>query len=187
MTKKLTSSEQTKQAFIEAFCLLSIQKPMEKISVQDVARKAGYHRSTFYQYFSDINELLLTIEEEFMAGMVEKRKIRAHKKLVDRFLIEELVIRLEENELYLRTLFGEHGNNQFMDKIKTVAKKEIAELSLSQGHKLAPYLIEYHLSGVFSLFKLWLQKDQDLSTEELVSFVVALYEKVVSVDNVDLA
>jgi AcrR family transcriptional regulator len=176
MNNKPTSSDQTREAFIEAFCLLQIEKPFEKITVQDLARKAGYHRSTFYQYFSDINDLLSTIEEEMLAEVMEKNPCR---KVIDSSFIEEMVKRFDERELYIKALMGEFSNNHFLDRIKTIAAQEINELSLLQDQKLNPYLIEYHLSGIFSLFRLWLSRDQDLSTEEFLSFGMGLYNKVV--------
>ena len=47
-------------------CLLYSQKPLEKITVQEIARKAGFNRSTFYQYFLDVNDLLCDVENEFL-------------------------------------------------------------------------------------------------------------------------
>lgn len=176
MKNKRGSAEETRLAFIDALCLLHIEKPLEKITVQEVARKAGYHRSTFYQYFLDIEDLLLSMEEEIIKELKEKNLI---KKVIDTLLIEDLARRLEENELYLRTLFSDYSNNRFLERIKSMAEEEIAELNLGIDDKLTSYLLEYHLSGVFSLFRLWLRKDQDLSTEEFVSFVAGLYEKVI--------
>lgn len=52
MKKQPQITEKTRQKFIEVFCELYSQKPIEKISVQEIANNSGYNRSTFYQYFT---------------------------------------------------------------------------------------------------------------------------------------
>lgn len=46
MENNKNTADQTRQAFLEAFCLLYSKKPVERITVQEVAKKAGYNRST---------------------------------------------------------------------------------------------------------------------------------------------
>ena len=48
----------TKENIIEAFWKLYAEKPIEKITIQELMNKAGYHRSVFYVYFKDIYDLL---------------------------------------------------------------------------------------------------------------------------------
>ena len=61
----------TKEAFIDAFCILSKRKSFEKITIQELSRKAGFNRCTFYQYFADIYELLEHIENIVVAHVKE--------------------------------------------------------------------------------------------------------------------
>lgn len=72
MKKQPEITEKTRQAFIDVFCELYSQKPIEKISVQDIASKAGYNRSTFYQHFADIYELLDSVESDLLSYMKEE-------------------------------------------------------------------------------------------------------------------
>jgi AcrR family transcriptional regulator len=66
MKKQPQITEKTRQTFINVFCELYSQKPIEKISVQEITNKAGYNRSTFYQYFTDIYELLDFVENDLL-------------------------------------------------------------------------------------------------------------------------
>lgn len=54
------------------------QKPIEKISIQEISNKSGYNRSTFYQYFTDIYELLDSVENDLLNDM---KKELANKEL----------------------------------------------------------------------------------------------------------
>ena len=58
MKKQPEKTAKTKQIFVDVFCKLYTQKPFEKILVQEITNKAGYNRSTFYEYFSDMYDLL---------------------------------------------------------------------------------------------------------------------------------
>lgn len=66
MNKQPQITEKTRQKFIDVFCELYSQKPVEKISIQEIASRSGYNRSTFYQYFTDIYELLDTVENNLL-------------------------------------------------------------------------------------------------------------------------
>ncbi|KAF1300924.1 TetR/AcrR family transcriptional regulator [Enterococcus sp. JM9B] len=54
----MTEGNQTKRAIGRALVALTQTKPYEKISVQDIAKKAEINRQTFYYHFSDKAELL---------------------------------------------------------------------------------------------------------------------------------
>ena len=66
MKKQPEVTEKTRQVFVDVFCDLYCKKPIEKISIQEITNKAGYNRSTFYQYFSDIYELLAFVENDVL-------------------------------------------------------------------------------------------------------------------------
>ena len=56
--KKPAAKEETKQALIQAFWKLYREKRIEKITVGEIAAVAGYNRSTFYEYFYDVPDVL---------------------------------------------------------------------------------------------------------------------------------
>lgn len=173
MKKQPEITDKTRQTFIDAFCLLYSQKPLEKITVHEITRKAGYNRSTFYQYFLDINDLLITIEDELMSYIIEKRsKAGSHGNP----FISDLVELYEEKSLYLSALLGDYGSQRFLEQVKAIPEIEIPGLGLPDEHRLKPYLVEYRLSSALSLFRLWLRRGQDLSTEEFISLVADLYQ-----------
>jgi len=68
MKKQPEITEKTKQSFISVFCELYCQKPIEKITVQEIANKSGYNRSTFYQDFPP-DQLIRLIDMLFTSGI----------------------------------------------------------------------------------------------------------------------
>lgn len=70
MSKKMNGLSRTKarsrQNLIDAFEIVFRKKPLEKISIKDITDAAGYNRSTFYLYFSDIYELADAYEDSVL-------------------------------------------------------------------------------------------------------------------------
>lgn len=54
----MAESNQRKQQIADALILLAEEKDYGKITVQDIARKAGINRQTFYYHFADKEQLL---------------------------------------------------------------------------------------------------------------------------------
>lgn len=177
MGKRPEITEQTRQAFMDALCLLMREKPLEKITVQDVARRAGYNRCTFYQYFSGVGELLGEVEDDLIDFILERQKgAGAHGDT----LVHDLVELYGERELAIDALFGEYGNGTFLERAKEVWLEEGGSCDVppfvpAESERVAPYLLEYRYYGSLSLFRLWLKRCRDLSPNEFMELVASLF------------
>ena len=174
MKKQPEVTQRTKRAFMDALCELYAHKPIERISVQEIANRAGYNRSSFYQHFCDIYELLDYLENHVLASMLKNLSDDSGK-------IQELLVQNDEMNFYLKTLFGEFGSSHFIERIKETIPFEAHKISISHDDPLAPYLMEFHLSTVLSLLRLWYRRDQDLSQVELFDLINRLYTGGISV------
>ncbi|KOY13106.1 TetR/AcrR family transcriptional regulator [Paenibacillus xylanivorans] len=175
MKKQPELTEKTRQTFIDVFCELYSQKPIEKISVQEIAKKAGYNRSTFYQYFTDIYELLNFVETDLLKYIKEEL---ANKEL-STHTVQNALHCLEKKEYLsvLNALLGDYGSIRFLERLKREITLGRLELNLPSNSSITPYLIEFHISTSLSLFRLWLQRQKDLSPEEFFELVDTLYTK----------
>jgi AcrR family transcriptional regulator len=178
--KQLEKTEQTKLTLLCSFCRLYSKKPIEKISVMEITRKAGYNRSTFYQYFSDIYEILDYVENDVLDYLQRKSPKEKNPEL-NPSIIHEVVNLYEEKGEYLNALMGKYGNNRFLERLKEKIPLDVQELSLSDNDPITPYLIEFHRSTVLSLFQLWQHRKKDLSIEELADLMIRLYTKGITV------
>ena len=173
MKKQPDITDKTRQAFIDVFCELYCQKPIEKISVQEVANKSGYNRSTFYQYFSDIYELLSYVENDVLDYLTRA----AQKKTGS---IQDIISLYEAKGAYLDALLGDYGNNRFIEQLKIRIPAEEQLIGLSEENILTPYLMEFHISTTLSMFRLWHRRKKDLTTEKLLELIICLYTTGVS-------
>lgn len=172
MRKQPEITEKTRRAFMEAFCLIYIKKPIDKISVQEVARKAGYNRSTFYQYFFDLNDLLEYVERD-LVEYIQSTRGRQNAGKGD--VLCSLVDVYKEKSVYVDALFGEFGSNRFMAQVKEALSQDKSWMEGMTDDVRAPYLMEYRVSVALSLFGLWLRRGKDLPLPEFFEMVDELY------------
>ena len=168
MKKQPDVNAKTKKAFMDAFSELYCQKPIEKITVKEITDIAGYNRSSFYQHFRDVYDLLDCLEKDVLDFMHE----RLHMGMGS---IKELISVFDEKGFYLNALFGDYGGNRFLDKLKTNVSFESHKTDISKDNPISPYLMEFHLSTVLSLLRLWHRRERDISPEEMLALIFRLY------------
>ena len=61
----------TKHAIYKAFVELLNEKDINQITITDVAKKANINRKTFYNYYSDINDVMEEIENLVVANVIK--------------------------------------------------------------------------------------------------------------------
>lgn len=166
MKKQPEITGQTRKNIIRAFCRLYEEKPIEKISVKDVIALAGYNRSTFYVYFSDIYALLEYIENDVIDYIKNGFDSKTKSQI-------DLLNLFAAKEDYLKVLLGTFGCIHFQDRLKTEFLKT-SKLTESEDN-LQPYVSEFHLTVSLSMYRLWLKRGKDLSTDELASLIHTLY------------
>ena len=179
MKKQPEVTTKTKKAFMDAFCELYSQKPIEKISVQEITNKAGYNRSSFYQHFRDVYDLLDYLEKDVLDFILQQQHIGKGS-------VHDIFAILDEKGLYLNALnalLGEYSGNRFLDKIKTSVPFEALTLNTSKDNPILPYLIEFHLSTILSLLRLWYRRQKDVSLDEILSLILRLYTGGISAIN----
>lgn len=64
--------ERTKRNIKEAFLKLRIEKPLEKITVKELAELAFINKATFYSHYKDIYDLSEQLENEIVDSIIEK-------------------------------------------------------------------------------------------------------------------
>lgn len=173
MKKQPEITEKTKQNFIDVFCELYSQKPIEKISVQEIAKKSGYNRSTFYQYFTDIYDLLDSVENDLLNYIKEELA----KKELPTYTVQDALHCLEKPGYLsvLKALLGDYGSIRFLERLKREITLNNLDLNVPHNDSLTPYLIEFHISTSLSLFRLWLQRGKDLAPEDFFGLVDNLF------------
>ncbi|QSE53428.1 TetR/AcrR family transcriptional regulator [Lactiplantibacillus plantarum] len=120
----------TRKNFIEAYCQLSQKIPLEKITVRAVTECAGYNRSTFYQYFDDINDVVTAIESEVLAHVLVKVDDNLLRGQLTLGFIEAFSHLHAELSNYYQVVFLPTVNSSFTNKLKTAVMEKSSKLTI---------------------------------------------------------
>jgi AcrR family transcriptional regulator len=175
MAKLSPTAGATRGNFIDAFCEVYKTKPIEKITIVELARKAGYNRGTFYEYFIDINDLLEHIEDELIDQIGGKvSSTISNGKFVDIFL-EAFADMQEQMEKYAFVLLTSEHTSKFPAKLKKVVIPAIMEaFHISPYDTKTLYALDFYLSGIISMMSEWQKNNRELSIDELGALVRTL-------------
>ncbi|WFR55871.1 TetR/AcrR family transcriptional regulator [Anaerocolumna sp. AGMB13025] len=174
MKKQPEITKKTRQSFIGVFCELYCQKPIEKITVQEITNKSGYNRSTFYQYFTDVYDLLSFVENDILDYIREKMK---NKEQAD---TRDILLLFEEKGACLNALLGDYGNIRFSEKLKGEFFSDAQKYCFPKDNSVTPYLLEFQVSTAFSLLRLWQRRQKDLPPDELYNLIDMLFTSGIS-------
>ena len=175
MNKQPEVMQKTRQKFVDVFCTLYAEKPIEKISVQQITNLAGYNRSTFYQYFSDIYELRDYVENDVLAFISEEFSAGGGDVYDEQTVLKDAMRLFDEKESYLNALLGDYGSIRFQNRLKERMMTASGLKDKFSGSELFPYLLEFHISTLLSLFRLWQKRGRDLPAQELFDMIYRLY------------
>ncbi len=171
MKKQPEITAQTRENLMEAFWSLYCQNKIDHISVKAITDKAGYHRSTFYEYFVDIYDVLNQLEDELLAKMktemIQSLNIESNANFV-----QILANFYDEQGEYLRVLLGENGDPQFAKKVKReLGSAGMKRFGLSENDIYASYIMEFGMSAILSTITHWYQSNKDLASSELIVLI----------------
>jgi AcrR family transcriptional regulator len=161
------SKNATRQAFMTAFCQLYKNKPLDHITVQAISDRAGYNRSTFYQYFLGIDDILEAVEEELIKTIINNLNYSNDTNDLIKYALHSY----EEKGDYCDALLGRYGYGHFLVKLRDRIRSNTRVKNISDSDPIKEYLIQYRIDTSLSLFNLWLVRDKDLSADELAKLV----------------
>ncbi|WP_343761882.1 TetR/AcrR family transcriptional regulator [Clostridium oceanicum] len=165
---------------MDSFWDIYCDKKIEKITVKEVTTKAGFNRSTFYEYFLDIYDVLDQIEKELLPDIKALPPIKLANQNFG-MPIDSFLKMLEEKEKYYSVLLGEKGDPQFIRKLKDSAKNAIyTTLGSKVDSEELDFVIEYTLSAMIGIMEYWLSKGKNLSNEKLLELTGKLMDNGVS-------
>ena len=169
----------TRRAIHEAMTKLLTVKPIEEITVTDLAEKAEINRKTFYNYYNSVYMVAEEMEDEIVARFEETlRKIDFDTLLKDPQTTFITLARLITSDLdFYGNILTNTNQESFLQKIITSLKQRIMTLYFSESdmdNELMEYVLEYTVAGLVSVFKRWFESGRNPDIEYLSSYVSTL-------------
>ncbi len=167
MGKKRVATEATRKALLDAFCLIARDKPIEKITILEITKKAGYNRCTFYQYFKDVYDLLDYIENIVLSQIKENfEKNISRDDFIRTFFNAFTRIQQERGE-YFNLLLSPANHSHFTEKLMTnVMPIFMEQFRLSEKNPKAEYLASIYFATVVTAISRWIYNDRNLPLKE---------------------
>lgn len=180
----------SRQALRTALIQLIEERGLDGFSVNDLCQRAGLNRGTFYNHFHDKEQLLVTFEDEVLAGLSEfpaRMKqleiadlvhYRLHKEplpaLVDMFSY------LRAESEFLHAIVGPGGDVRFGPRLREVACEGFVRSLLHERyqHDETPFLgyyIAYFAGAHLSVIIHWIQTGMKETPEEMAQIAMRLF------------
>lgn len=168
MKQKNEITAQTKQNLMEAFWALYREKRVDKITVREITAKAGYNRGTFYEYFSDVYDVLEQIESSLIPSLEELPFVSTSTGSFGQ-PFDPLFALYKKNSQYYYVLMGERGDPAFATKLKNSIKPTLLRFFIDQPNvdlNELDYILEYTLSAMIGVMSFWYRQPKPLSYEK---------------------
>ena len=167
-------SQTTKRALEASFKKLLLEKPLNKITINDITEDCGVNRMTFYYHFKDIYDLVDWILAEDAAKAMEGR--RGFGTWSEAYL--DVLRQLQDNKTLVLNVYRSVGREQW-----EVVLNDQLPLALRRGMtaeqitSFSPCFVQIHQSYIINIDYLMLIRDNrcvlyppfDKITELLVS------------------
>ena len=167
------------EAIYDAFFLVLGDKDIDKITVSDVIKKAGIVRSTFYNHYQDVYDLLEQIENEMLGELNEHLKsISPENDLMSMSLFEGIFRFLTGNSDICVIMLGENGDKRFLFRMLEMGKENCVKNYLQSFPRASREQIEdfyaFVSNGCLGLMTSWIYTGMKKSPDELAATAKAI-------------
>lgn len=169
---------QTKQDFIAAFWQLYEQKPIEKISINQLCQLAGYNRATFYNHFDNIYALLDDAVDALLAPVKKKIfSLQGFHHLLQGDAIETVFFTyFQEQNRTIELLFRRQNDYVLRKQVKKAFLQFLSDnhSPSRETYEKIELLLDYHLSGVLGVIHGWYQNGKQLPEQAVIQKIVEI-------------
>jgi AcrR family transcriptional regulator len=174
----------SREAIQNALLALLRDKPLDEITISELAVKADVNRKTFYNNYHNIQEVRDELDDRYLDmvfSLIESSEPGSSRTRLDDFFLK-MFHGMRENLEQCRLLFdsGEHLclTSRLKESIHPYLEKELSS-SMPESVYL-PYIQEYISSGLSSLINLWLHSSPLLPDADIAQLASDLIRSTLS-------
>lgn len=166
----------TKKALAAALKKLMEQRPLSKISIQDIVDQCGLNRKTFYYHFTGINDLLHWMFEEETLQVVKNYDLILDYPNILRFAFDYV----EANEHICNCAYDALGRDELLGFFRkdfhrlmgSIVEESAQGLSVPESYK--HFLTLYNSEALAAILIDWLRRpkeNQELTKEQMIEYL----------------
>ncbi|MEG1409777.1 MAG: TetR-like C-terminal domain-containing protein [Terrisporobacter sp.] len=181
------SKESLKNSLIE----IMSKKPVNNITVKELVSTADLNRSTFYNYYEDIPDMLSKLEEELYNEFLHTIEMHICKNSKDiditkevHGFIEDMCNVIKNNYEFCRCIFSKNGDINFLFKLEELVENHIKDqLKEKFEGKMnhLPYMYAFFKSGYIGILKNWMNGGCEESPEEIAQLTYSIIKGVIDI------
>ncbi len=154
-------SQTTKRALEASLKRLLLQKPLNKITINDITEDCGVNRMTFYYHFKDIYDLVDWILAEDAAKALENK--RNFETWTEAFL--DILRQVQENKVLVMNVYRSVSREQveqYLYKqldpmLRDFIERKAAEISVQDADK--QFIVDFYKYALVGMVLEWIRKD----------------------------
>ena len=172
----------TKAQLRAGLARLMQKKSIKEITVKELVDEVDINRSTFYLHYSDIYQMLESIETELMdeiAQVIEEHPLDLVQNGSSYPMIEHIFTILDNNKDICIALMGSNGDLGVVSRMeKMVADTVLRQLSgkFAAGNHDVEYVYAFCLNGCVGMIKAWLSSEHRESTKHIAELTNRMIE-----------
>ena len=157
----------TKKIFIEAFWAVAKAKGNVNVKVEDVVKKSGYNRATFYRYFKGMDDIIEKAEED----LIEQTKEIFYKEIYEHnfdHIVESFLV-FDEKVYFQYLLISTYKTYMdFATKLKKIVfdAGQDFEPFASLDELSQKMVVEVALGGLRNIYLYYLSHNKQINFEE---------------------
>lgn len=173
----------TKAQLRAGLARLMQKKSIKEITVKELVEEVDINRSTFYLHYTDIYQMLESIEAELMEEIThlvaDYPLDPLNNKESSYPFIEQIFTILDHNKDICIALLGKNGDMAFVNRIeKLIADTVLHRLSirLPKDNRDIEYAYAFCLNGCVGMIKTWLSSENQESTQHMAELTHKLID-----------
>ena len=170
----------TKKAMSDALAKLLLEKPLNNISVREIADEADINRGTFYLHYRDVFDMAEQLQNEIMEKFEEI--ITSHESETDSEnlvpMLADCFELISENADLAKVMLSRNGDAAFLDKMKNAVNhkfyNDVQKLTNIENPSEFDIFYNYIVYGFIGICTTWLENGMKESTLEIAKLTEKL-------------
>ena len=141
--------------FKVALATLLATRSLTQVTVQDLVRKAGVDRSTFYRHFLNFEDFLSWLENDMLTEITQQVEHDDNDSLD----FTKFYIYAANHQVVLKAFLENKRIPDLTNRLKDIVAKKYHQLLLTQTSSIPPAIqAEFLIGGHIALITWWLQQ-----------------------------
>lgn len=179
----------SKKALRAALITLMEEKGLDNITVNDLCTAADLNRGTFYNHFTDKEQLVESLEDEVMEGITclqtrmgdlsikDMVAFRVKKRPLP--LLVDLFDYLREEGDFLHAVLGPGGDVRFGSRLRDTVCSYLIQTILHERYRNDPdpfvsYYVAFYASAYLGVITRWIETGMEEDSEQMALIAMRL-------------